>query len=376
MKIGINALSLEPSHNGGAESVLLNLAKGFKKIGYGNNIVYFCYDKLAERLKEIAQDSEIIVVDYMGVAKHERTGVLKTQAKWFHKNYKKYQLDLILFANAGIGRGRYNVPAVIIPHDIQSVSRRESNSSFLKFLINYILFFDDFCKASKIVSISRDDESNIRKYFPVLKNKVVQIYNPLDVCYKEERFNVSREKYIFAVNIQYEHKNIITLIKAYEIIKHRIPEMKLYLAGAFNEYTKTLRKYVEDKKIDGVHFLGFISKSDLESYWTKASIYVNPSLFEGFGMTSVESIIYGTPTLLSELAVNREVTDGLCYFYDDITNPDKLASQIISIINDNYDADSYREKSQKLAEKYSVSNIARQYVDLFENVSGVKKDKC
>jgi glycosyltransferase involved in cell wall biosynthesis len=152
--------------------------------------------------------------------------------------------------------------------------------------------------------------------------------------------------------------------------------MKLYLAGAFNEYTKTLRKYVEDKKIDGVHFLGFISKSDLESYWTKASIYVNPSLFEGFGMTSVESIIYGTPTLLSELAVNREVTDGLCYFYDDITNPDKLASQIISIINDNYDADSYREKSQKLAEKYSVSNIARQYVDLFENVSGVKKDKC
>ena len=376
IKICVNALSLQPNHKGGAESVFLNLAKGFRSQGYAKNITYFCYPEMAEAVKKITSESKVIIIENLINEKHARISAEIVQTKVFHRIYKKYKFDVILFANSEVGLFKYNVPTVVIPHDIQNVSRPEINKSKFQYYLNYFSYRSCFKNIDKIIAISNEDKKDIEKHYDFSKNKIVKIYDPLDISEDKIRHVSTKQEYIFAVNIQYEHKNIDTLIKAFSIFSKRNPTYKLYLAGAKNNHTDKLEKLVNQLNLsEKVVFLGFVDKEKLLDYWSKTKLYVNPSLFEGFGMTSVESIIYGAPTLLGDLKINREVTDGLCTYYEDLKNPIELAEEMEKMIKEKYDEDIYMERAKKIAKKYNLKEISKQYINLLLKLS-MRNNEC
>lgn len=61
-------------------------------------------------------------------------------------------------------------------------------------------------------------------------------------------------------------------------------------------------------------------------------LYINPSLFEGFGMTAVEAMILKVPTLLSRVSANYEVTKGLCHYYEPADDVEALAAAILDFL--------------------------------------------
>lgn len=365
IRICVNTLSFPPSHKGGVESVLFNLAKGFRILGYAKKITYFCYQNIGKLLKEITPESEIVIIKDMINEKHARISAQLVQTLKFHRLYEKYNFDVILFASSEVGLFKYKVPTLIIPHDIQNVSRPEMNKNKIMFYLHYFSYKISFKNMDRIIAISDVDKQEIEKYYPFAKNKIIKIYDPIDMAEKEIKHVENKQEYILAVNIQYEHKNIDTLIRAFSLFSKNHPRYKLYLAGAKNEYTNKLEELVKQLKlIEKVIFLGFIDKKQLVDYWSKAKLYINPSIFEGFGMTSVESIFYGAPTLLSDLAINREVTQGLCAYYDDIKNPKALAAAMENSINEPYDKEVYLNKTKMLLQKYNLKEISKQYLDV------------
>ena len=223
----------------------------------------------------------------------------------------------------------------------------------------------------KIIAISDEDKNDITRCFPFAERKIVKIYNPIDVKASEVEIIEQKQDFIFAVNIQYAHKNIETLVYAFKKLVLKYPGFRLKLAGAKNDYTKKLEELVNKLELsDKVDFLGFITKAELENLWSRTSLYINPSLFEGFGMTSVESMIYGAPTLLSDLAVNREVTDNLCIYFNDLLDADKLADEIKNMLEQEYDKNVYKERAYKISQKYDVNEIGKQYIELFLSMLG------
>lgn len=366
MKIGINALGLQPSHRGGAESVFLNLVKGFNNIGYSDKIIYFCYPQMADVVRERSAKSEIVIVRDIINDKHARISACIVQTFVFHRIYKKYDLDIVFFVNAEVGLLKYKIPSVVIPHDIQNVARPQINKNKLQYYLNYFSYKNTFLKVDKIIAISDEDKNDITRCFPFSERKVVKIYNPIDVRASEVEIIKRKQDYILAVNIQYAHKNTETLICAFKKLILKYPKFKLKLAGAKNDYTEKLEELVNKLGLsDKVDFLGFITKAELENLWSRTSLYVNPSLFEGFGMTSVESMIYGAPTLLSDLDVNREVTDNLCTYFNDLLNADKLAKEMKNMLEQKYDKKFYKKRAYKISQKYDVNEIGKQYIELF-----------
>lgn len=364
IRIGINALSLRPSHKGGAEAVFLNLAKGFVGNGFAKNIVYFCYPSMANELRCLSDEFEIVSIDITINEKHGRFGAEWIQTTVFHKIYKKYNLDVILFTNSEVGFLKYNIPTLVIPHDIQNVSKPEINKSKFQYWANYLSYLNDFRKMDRIIAISIYDQREIEQYYPFTSNKIIQIYNPIDIKLSDITIIPNKEKMILAVNIQYPHKNIEILIKAFAIFHKKYADYKLILVGAKNKFTERLEDLVEKLKLTkNVIFTGFISKSELEFFWRRTALYVNPSKFEGFGMTSVESILYGAPTLLGNLEVNNEVTDGICYFFNNLDDEQELAEVMEKIIKAPYDADDYYDKAYKIADKYDLCQISLKYIE-------------
>ncbi len=373
INIGINCLSFDVNKKNGALEVLLNLCKGWGELGYDNCLLFFCYEEYAEQINIFCPNSKIIKFKNKILGKHRGLESIKVQTFLFHSIYKKYDLDMIFFTLPSTGWLKYDVPVVLIPHDIQMVSHPENYfSHYLKdkieYLFNYLEYKINFKITDRIVAISDTDKLEIENHYPFTRNKIIKIYNPIGKNIPD-LIKVNKKPYIIAINIQYKHKNIITLIKAFEIFHKNRTQYKLYLVGKESEATKELHDYISEHNLeDSIEFLGFISDEELTELWSNAALYVNPSLYEGFGMTSVESIMMGAPTLISDIPVNREVTENLAFYFKNLRDYKELAQIIERIINIPLKDDILRKKSLMMIKKYNYKIIAQQYWNVFKTM--------
>jgi glycosyltransferase involved in cell wall biosynthesis len=107
---------------------------------------------------------------------------------------------------------------------------------------------------------------------------------------------------------------------------------------------------------------GFIADAELGALYRGASLFVLPSLFEGFGMPAVEAIALGAPTLVSDLPVLREVSLNGAYYIDDPLDDEHLADQMATALRLGDAARPSFEYRNDIKNRFAPETIARQYL--------------
>ena len=92
------------------------------------------------------------------------------------------------------------------------------------------------------------------------------------------------------------------MIKAYERLPEKLQaEYDLVLGGSFWTGSEAVKAYAEKSEIrEKIKFIGFVEHEDLASLYHGASLYVFPSLFEGFGLSLLEAMACGVPIACSK----------------------------------------------------------------------------
>lgn len=366
--IALNYIYLSKSHAGGKDQVGLNLLKGFYKNGMSKNMIVICFDYSEEIILKIAPDIKTIVIRSRKVHNElERMAyVCYVNTFMVPKVIQQNGIDLIYHLSCNNGLNKLNSISVVIPHDIKAVAHRTLANvkiPFYKYWLYRIMYYIDFKNADHIIAISDVDKNEISQHYPKFMNKVKRIYNPID--FDKDCEQVERDNYICAVNLQFHHKNIITLIKAFELIKEQV-DSNLYLIGKVPDRVKYLKDYVEQHNLqDRIIFTGFVSDDEMKNLFQKSRLYVNPTLYEGFGMTAVEAMISKIPTLVSKIPTNYEVTKGLCEYYSPPENESELAKAIVKCLNTKYSDDDLDEISTLIFEAYRYDKVSREYYDFF-----------
>lgn len=382
MKIGIDATFILEEFDGGKDQFLFNLLEGFEKNKVGQDFIIFCRKGMKGLFEKIIPSSEIVEVyikEYCVVKILKKLKILKVGKgvndilfrSFFYRNIRnKYKINLLFFPKPITGFLKSDIVTVVIPHDIQSISHKEKYPLKTR-IIDYLFYKLDFRLRDYIISISEFDKQEICDNFSKEKNKVIKIYNPIKV--REDIEKISNIKpYILGINIAYEHKNIITLLKAFNLIKDKIFH-NLILIGKVNSYGETLKKYVKENNLeDRVIFTGYIEERKLYSLLKNSSLYVNPSIFEGFGMTAVEAMILEVPTLVACATAMPEVTKNLCFYYKNVYDEKELAEKILEILSVNLDEKELKRISNIMFDEYNYKKIAEQYYNLFLQ-KGAKK---
>jgi glycosyltransferase involved in cell wall biosynthesis len=364
MKIGIDLTSFQKNHNGGKEQVLFNLLKGFNELGASKEITIFCYPYLIEVIRKIISEAEIITVQPMSFPK-------KFLADYWFKTFrlpkliKKHGITVLFFPVSHTGLRRMSIPTAVLPHDIQPISRRKSFHP-----INYLkyrcIYHFDFLLRDHIFSISDFDHSQLETHYPQHAHKFKRIYNP--IAMKPNPNPPTRVQEIMAINIQFPHKNIETLIKAFSLIQDQIPH-KLVLVGSAGKKTACLSDcIVENNLEDRVRFTGFLSEEALYHRLEKCALYVNPSIFEGFGMTAIEAMILKVPVIVADATASPEVTKGLCAYYAPATDETKLADSMLALLQNPPDDTALQAISKTIFEAYTYTKIAREYLQFFQSI--------
>jgi glycosyltransferase involved in cell wall biosynthesis len=365
MRVGIDATCITTIPEEGKDQVIYNLLRGLHELGHGRQVVVFAYSFLEERLRQMVPDGDVRVFKRLRRGKKLfqdlplRTFVLPGQAR-------KAGLDVLLFPKMATGFGQFAMPTVVIPHDIQCrvFPERFSKAAVLHARASYAT---DFRLRDKIVAVSDFDAEEIRSYYPRHAHKIVRVHNPILFPAHEPAGEPPPHPrpYLLSVNYRYPHKNTITLLRALDLLGDRIPH-DLLLVGKLHPSSQPLVEFVRQRDLSHrVSFTGYVEEAHLHRLIRGAALYVNTSLYEGFGMAPVEAMGMGTPVLSTRDAAVYEATRGLAEYYEPSRDPEALASRLLQVLANPPGTAQRRRTQEVVRESYDYRTIAAEYWKLF-----------
>lgn len=370
MKVGIDLTCITTWFDGGKDQVIYNLLRGFRERGHEQDLVVFAYDFLQERVREIVPGAALKLFRRLRSGKKLfqdlplRTFVLPSHTR-------ALGLDVLLFPKPRTGLHRFHIPTVVIPHDIQFKTAAD-RYPLSRRLRDGLLYGMDFRLRDRIVGVSDFDAEEIRRFYPQWAAKVIRIYNPIRFAENvplDPPSSVARP-YLLAINIAYPHKNVLTLLRAFEILRGRIPH-DLVLVGKLERWNRYLPEYVAQHNLGGrVIFPGYVDEQRVRSLLQNAAVYVNPSLYEGFGMTPIEAMGAGVPVVSTRRTAIFETTRGLAEYYDPPEDPQALATRLLGVLAAPPDRAARERSQQVMRDCYDYRVIADEYWRVFRGLAG------
>ena len=162
-----------------------------------------------------------------------------------------------------------------------------------------------FKHSKKIFTVSEFSASRI-KYYSQNKVSVVVTHSAL----KPHLFNYSgnepkKNTILFIGNIK-KHKGLSVLVEAFLEAQKEGLQHKLIIIGTRDNFrSKDAALSFSDH--EDIEFSGFLTEEKLVEYLSSASLLVQPSLYEGFCLPPLEALAAGTPSLISDIPVLREI---------------------------------------------------------------------
>jgi glycosyltransferase involved in cell wall biosynthesis len=221
-------------------------------------------------------------------------------------------------------------------------------------------------KSERVIAISEFVKSDILKYFPEVKSsKIVVIHNAVVMSGETVQPREIKPTFLLCVNDHGIHKNHITLLKAFNIIKNKIPH-GLVLLGRDREETPGIIKYINENGLNGkVDLINNVSDSERNWLYKNADLFISSSLHEGFGRTPIEAAMQGTMVITSRETSLPEVTCDLLNYYEPATDERALADSILRLLQNPVPVKERENIAKTFRELYDPVAIAELYYDLF-----------
>lgn len=254
---------------------------------------------------------------------------------------------------------------------------RSKKSFIYRWAFKYI-FKKAIKNSQKIIAVSKSTKNDIIDTFKTKSDKIEVIYEAADdksfenvdvgfVSEVKKRYNILDEPVILYVGQWRQHKNIVNLVKAFEILRKQMPA-KLVLVGkedaAYPEVQITIDKTGISRDIIKP---GFVSNAELAAWYKIAKVFVFPSFYEGFGLPGVEAMMAGLPVASSDRTSLPEIyKDAAIYF-----NPDDagdMAQKIQKVITDEKLRNNLINAGHKIATNLSWAKAAQETLEVYKNI--------
>lgn len=287
----------------------------------------------------------------------------------------KQKADIALFTNFVSLPTLTNTARVIAIYDLCFIDCPEyvsiKNRQFLQKWVPKSLG-----KADLIITISAFTKERIKQTYGLQDSKIHITPIPPAVKVKPdfsilEKHNIS-EGYILFVGTIEPRKNIIGLVNGYALLpeatRNKTP---LVLAGGKGWHDEETLSRIKELQTSGLNIIltGYVSDAEKSALYGAATLCVQPSHYEGFGMPVLEAMSFGKPVTCSDIEVLREVAgDAAMYFDKD--NPVKIAETIGLLLSSPDKLSDYAKRGVKRVATFPTwDEVAK---DLYKTLNGLR----
>jgi len=185
-------------------------------------------------------------------------------------------------------------------------------------------------RAQKIIAVSENTKKDLIKLYKIPEEKIKVVYEGYNRNFQfpisnfqsnpnfqnsnlkiDSKFKIQNSKFLLFIGRLEERKNIIGIIKAFEILKekYKIPH-KLILAGKPGFNYKKIQSYLSNSSYKSEIILtGFVSEEEKQELLKNAEVFLFPTFYEGFGLPILEAQSAGVPVVASN---NSSIPEVVC----------------------------------------------------------------
>lgn len=366
------ALFIPTLHGGGAERVMINLARGLTERGWDVDLVV----AKAEGVFVDEVPKEVRLIDL----KSQRVRTCLYQLYRYLRHEKPYVL-LSAMGHANIAallmRRLACCDTRIVVSIHASLSKTSSSNHPVKKHLEPWLCGFFYPWADAIVTVSEGAANDLSKIGGLPRESISVIYNPVVMPDLQEKGQASLEHpwfspgsvpVILGVGRLTPQKNFASLIRAFHLLRQSIPA-RLIILGEGNEREK-LESLVKEMGMDhDVQLPGFVSNP--YSYMSRAAIFVLSSEWEALPTVLIEAMAMGTPVIATDCPSGpHEILKGGEFGSLIPVNDDQsLARAMAEVLTSHINTPSQRQELMERTNDFSLSRAVDNYIKVMVGTS-------
>ncbi len=217
-------------------------------------------------------------------------------------------------------------------------------------------------KADKIIAVSNFTKKIIVEKYGINPDKIAVIHNavyPIEEGHKQDIV-----LFLGRLTIQ---KGAEFFLKAVQKVKDYEPDAKFVVAGAGDMLPRLIGQAIDLGISDHTIFTGRLSDEEVKHIYGISSVYVMPSVSEPFGITALEAISAGTPTIASKTAGFSEAFVNCLKV--DFWDTDEMANKIISLLRYDPLRKTMAQEGKKEIQLFTWDRVADKTIETYRSVA-------
>ncbi len=382
MRIAIQAADLDNQRIDGTRVYLLNLLKHFGELSFQDDFFIYHKNNFNPQLTPPNFSNYKI--------KRIWSPMLWTQTRFALEIWKD-KIDVLWMPmhNIPLLKNKKTKTTVTI-HDL---AFKQFPETFPKKDLRRLNLLTDLAvrKSDKIIAVSNSTKKDILKFYPEISEKKIKvIYHGFDAkVFKSnylratnqehnsvnksinkilKNYNLQSTRYLLYVGAIQPRKNLKVLISAFEIFKNETgSKIKLVLAGEQAWGWKETIKAIETSLFqEDIILTGKLNFDELAILYQNTSLFVLPSLYEGFGIPILEAMASNVPIISANNSSLPEVGGEAVEYFNEASSTE-LAEKIEKILSNEELREMMIERGKKQLQKFSWEKCASETLEYLKN---------
>ncbi|HEV7454055.1 MAG TPA: glycosyltransferase family 1 protein [Candidatus Saccharimonadales bacterium] len=241
---------------------------------------------------------------------------------------------------------------------------------WLKMQLYHFLMWWSHHKSNRIIVPTRTVADEVAAFQPFTKKKLAVTYEatePPIAAPAVQPKGISGD-FIMYLGNAFPHKNILELVKAFDLLHKQRPALKLVLVGKKEKHYIELQEQVQQfASKDNIFITGFLPDEEAKWLYQHCKAYVFPSLMEGFGLPALEAMAHGAVVAASYASCIPEVCGDAAHYFDP-RDPNDMATKIADVLDDKKLREQLHAAAKEQIKKYSWHTMAEETLDVYQDV--------
>lgn len=264
---------------------------------------------------------------------------------------------------------------IITIHDLMPLSL--SQAADFKTRLYYKFYLPRALRrVDKIITISEYSKQELINLYNIKEEKIEVIYHGIDNIFSQEvdqkSLQIFKDKYqldhpfllfVGGINLR---KNLKIVLEAYNSLSNSFKkEFKIILVGKAGAEAEGTRRLIQTLGLnESVRIIGKVSDKELPLFYKSASLFVFPSLNEGFGLPVIEAMAAGCPVISSNATCLPEISGGAALLLDPL-RVEEWRDGIASVLSDQQLSQDLVKSGIVRAGQFNWQDSAKKHLEVY-----------
>lgn len=266
---------------------------------------------------------------------------------------------------------------VVTIHDVIHLLYPEFLPNNLAFLYAQRMIRRSLTRGDRIISVSQNTKNDLMHHFEVDGQKIQVVHNGVEDSFRERLstedlqrwlrdLGVAQPYLLFVGNPAKPHKNLDTVVQAYARARRMAQfDAPLICVGSRQGSEFKIRQRANHLGIgDKVRLLGHVAHEALPAIYQGATLFLYPTLYEGFGLPVIEAMASGVAVITSNTSALKEIAEGYAHLVDPL-DLDGMAKAIAHLMGNPERRASLIRLGERRAEDFRWDRTARKTLDVY-----------